>query len=44
MPVLLTTSSDVEQWLEGTPEEALRLQKPANDDALVLMPLDDKAA
>jgi putative SOS response-associated peptidase YedK len=44
MPVLLTTSSDVEQWLQGTPEEALRLQKPANDDALVLMPLDDKAA
>jgi putative SOS response-associated peptidase YedK len=45
MPVLLMTPADVERWLEGTPEEALELQKPAPDDAIVMDPtLEKKAA
>jgi hypothetical protein len=30
------TSADVERWLEGMPEEALELQKPAPNDAIVM--------
>jgi putative SOS response-associated peptidase YedK len=45
MPVLLMTPADVERWLEGTPEEALELQKPAPDDAIIMDPaLEKKAA
>ncbi len=42
MPVLLTTAQDVEVWLNGTLEEALTLQKPQPDDALVITPYDEK--
>ncbi|SEP26391.1 Putative SOS response-associated peptidase YedK [Rhodospirillales bacterium URHD0017] len=45
MPVLLMTPADVERWLEGTAEEALELQKPAPDDAILMDPsLEKKAA
>ena len=44
MPVMLMTEADVERWLEGTPEEALELQKPAPDDAIVIVPPEKKAA
>jgi hypothetical protein len=34
-----------ERWLEGTAEEALELQKPSPDDAIIMDPsLEKKAA
>jgi putative SOS response-associated peptidase YedK len=44
MPVLLMTAEDVEGWLNGTLEEALKLQKPQPDDTLVITPYDEKTA
>ena len=45
MPVLLMTPTDVERWLEGTAEEALELQKPAPEEAIIIDPtLEKKAA
>jgi putative SOS response-associated peptidase YedK len=45
MPVLLMTPADVDRWLEGAVEEALELQKPAPDEAIVVDPtLEKKAA
>jgi putative SOS response-associated peptidase YedK len=44
MPVLLMTAEDVDVWLNGTLEEALKLQKPPPDDALVITPSDEKTA
>jgi putative SOS response-associated peptidase YedK len=44
MPVLLMTAEDVERWLTGTMEEALELQKPAEDKAIVVQPPEKKAA
>lgn len=44
MPVMLTTPAEIEQWLEGTPEEALQLQKPAAEDAIALLPAEKKDA
>jgi putative SOS response-associated peptidase YedK len=45
MPVMLMTPDDVEQWLRGsTIEDALKLQKPAPDDAIVIRPPERKAA
>jgi putative SOS response-associated peptidase YedK len=45
MPVLLLTPADVERWLEGTAEEALELQRPSPDDAIIMDPsLEKKAA
>jgi putative SOS response-associated peptidase YedK len=38
MPVMLMTPADIEQWLTGTVEEALALQKPANEEAIVVRP------
>ena len=35
---MLTTPADVARWLDGTVEEALELQKPAPDDAIVMDP------
>jgi putative SOS response-associated peptidase YedK len=40
MPVLLLDKAAVEQWLTGSSEEALALQRPAADDALELLPID----
>ena len=44
MPVMLTTPADVERWLNGTPEEALELQRPSANEAIVVLPLEKKAA
>jgi putative SOS response-associated peptidase YedK len=45
MPVILMTPDDVEQWLRGgTVEDALKMQKPASDDAIVIRPEEKKAA
>jgi putative SOS response-associated peptidase YedK len=44
MPVLLLDDAACEQWLSGTNEEALALQKPANDDTILLLPPTKKAA
>jgi putative SOS response-associated peptidase YedK len=45
MPVLLMTPADVERWLEGSAEEALELQKPPADDAIIMdLSLEKKAA
>jgi putative SOS response-associated peptidase YedK len=42
---MLMTPDDVEQWLRGsTIEDALKLQKPAPDDAIVIRPREKKAA
>jgi hypothetical protein len=38
MPIVLKTPEEVELWLTGSLEVALELQKPANDDAIVLPP------
>ena len=44
MPVMLMTPDDVEQWLRGaTVEDALKMQKSASDDAVVIRP-SEKAA
>jgi len=42
--VLIRTREEAEQWLEAPPEEALQLQKPAPDDAIVLLPEEKKVA
>jgi len=45
MPVMLMTPEDVEQWLRGhTVDDALKMQKPAPDDAIVIRPPEKKAA
>lgn len=44
MPVLLTNPEQVRQWLEGTPEEALALQKPVPDDEIEVAEEIEKAA
>jgi putative SOS response-associated peptidase YedK len=44
MPVVLTTPAEVEQWLHAPVEEALKLQTPAPEDLLELVPEEKKAA
>lgn len=44
MPVLLRTAEEIETWLAGSNDDALALQKPAPDDAIVLLPPKKKAA
>jgi putative SOS response-associated peptidase YedK len=43
MPVLLLTDSDIETWLTAPTDEALKLQKPAPDDAVVVLPEEEAA-
>jgi putative SOS response-associated peptidase YedK len=44
-PVFLMTPDDVEQWLRGsTIEDALKMQKPAPDEAIVMRPEEKKVA
>jgi putative SOS response-associated peptidase YedK len=39
------TPDDVEQWLRGSSvDDALKMQKPAPDDAIVIRPEEKKAA
>jgi putative SOS response-associated peptidase YedK len=44
MPVLLLSDADIETWLTAPTDEALKLQKPAPDDAVVVLPEEKKAA
>jgi hypothetical protein len=44
MPVLLLGEAAALTWLRGSQPDALALQRPAHDDALKLLPLEDKAA
>ena len=45
MPVMLLTPDDVEQWLRGSSvEDALKMQKPTPDDAVVIRPAEKKVA
>jgi hypothetical protein len=44
MPVMLMTAADIEQWLNGTLEEALKLQKAQPDTAVVITPCDEEKA
>jgi putative SOS response-associated peptidase YedK len=37
MPAILTTQAEVDQWLSAPIEEALALQRPLSDDALVIV-------
>ena len=43
-PALLLTDADVETWLTAPTDEALKLQQPAPDDAVIVMPEEKKAA
>jgi putative SOS response-associated peptidase YedK len=43
-PLILTTQEEIETWLTGTAEEALKLQKPAKEGVIVLLPETKKAA
>ena len=40
---MLTSDADVETWLAAPAKEALSLQKPAPDDAVILLPEDSQA-
>jgi putative SOS response-associated peptidase YedK len=44
MPVLLLTDADIETWPTAPTDEALEFQKPAPDDAVVVLPEEKKAA
>ena len=45
MPVMLMTAEAVEQWLSGSSlDDAQAMQKPAPDEAVVMRPLEKKAA
>jgi putative SOS response-associated peptidase YedK len=45
MPVMQMTPDDVDQWLRGVSvADALEMQKPAPDDAIVIRPPEKKAA
>ncbi len=43
MPVILTTSEEIDRWLEAEPAEALALQRPPPDDALRIVAKGEKA-
>ncbi len=42
MPVILTSSADVDCWLEADTSEALTLQRPLPDDALRIVAKGEK--
>ena len=37
MPVILTTREETDTWMTASPEEALKLQRPVPDDALMIV-------
>lgn len=42
MPVILTTTAELDQWLEADTPDALALQRPLPDDALRIVAKGEK--
>ncbi|WGJ14961.1 SOS response-associated peptidase [Methylocapsa sp. D3K7] len=42
MPVILTTPEEIDIWMNASPEEALKLQRPLPDDALMIVGRGEK--
>jgi putative SOS response-associated peptidase YedK len=42
MPVILTTSDEIEQWMTATTAEALKLQRPLPDAELRIVARSDR--
>jgi putative SOS response-associated peptidase YedK len=42
MPVILTKREEIDMWMTGPPGEALKLQRPLPDDALIIVGRGEK--
>jgi putative SOS response-associated peptidase YedK len=42
MPVILTTREEIDTWMTASPGEALKLQRPLPDDALMIVASGEK--